>query len=153
VVEKAGLKPIKQLSSAVSLINSAELPIAGVYREILRVTDGNKKTHLQAVTLRCVDLHGFDIILGMPWTTTARLVFHWDQGEWTYGSNNDRPKARILTPQAFYASMQKPGAHMYAVSIVPNPDNSYVTQAREEVGIPSEGDRKPSEYEDLKEVF
>jgi hypothetical protein len=78
-VEKAGLKPIKRLSSAVSLINGAELPIAGVYRETLRITDGNKETRLQSVTLRCVDLHGFDIVLGMPWTTAAKPVFHWDQ--------------------------------------------------------------------------
>jgi predicted aspartyl protease len=66
VVEKAGLKLIKRLSSAVSLINGAELPIAGVYRETLRITDGNKETRLQSVTLRCVDLHGFNIVLGMP---------------------------------------------------------------------------------------
>ncbi len=65
-VEKAGLKPIKRLFSAVSLINGAELPIAGVYRETLRITDGIKETRLQSVTLRCVDLHGFDIVLGMP---------------------------------------------------------------------------------------
>ncbi len=77
-VEKAGLKPIKRLSSAVSLINGAELPIAGVYRETLRITDGNKETRLQTVTLRCVDLHGFDIVLGMPWSTGAKPVFHWD---------------------------------------------------------------------------
>ncbi len=78
-VKKAGLKPIKQLSSAVSLINGAELPIAGVYHKTLRITDGNKETHLQAVTLRYVDLHGFDIVLGLPWTTMAKQVFHWDQ--------------------------------------------------------------------------
>jgi hypothetical protein len=65
-VEKAELKPIKRLSFAVSLINGAELPIAGVYRETLRITDSNKETRLQAVTLRCVDLHGFDIVLEMP---------------------------------------------------------------------------------------
>ncbi len=79
VVEKAGLKPIKQLSSTVFLINGAELPIAGVYRETLHITDSSKETRLQTVTLRCVDLHGFDIVLGMPWTTTAKPVFHWDQ--------------------------------------------------------------------------
>ncbi len=76
-VEKAGVKPIKQLSSAVSLINGAELPITGVYCETLCITDGNKETRLQAVTLPCVDLHGFDIVLGMPWTTTVKPVFHW----------------------------------------------------------------------------
>ncbi len=65
-VENAELKPIKRLSSAVSLINSADLPLAGVYHETLRITDGNNKARLQAVTLRCVDLHGFDIVLGMP---------------------------------------------------------------------------------------
>ncbi len=70
------MKPIKQLSSAVSLINDAKLPIAGVYRETLRITNGHKETRLQSVTLRCVDLHGFDIVLGMPWTTTAKPVFH-----------------------------------------------------------------------------
>jgi hypothetical protein len=77
-VEKAGLKPIKRLSSAVSLIHSAELPIAGVYLETLRVTNGNEETCLQLVTLRCVNLHEFDIVLGMPWTTEAKPVFHWD---------------------------------------------------------------------------
>ncbi len=77
-VEKAGWKPIKWLSSAVPLINSVDLPIAGVYRETLCITDGNKETRLQSVTLRCVDLHGFDIELGMPWTTTAKPVFHLD---------------------------------------------------------------------------
>jgi hypothetical protein len=76
VVEKAGLKSIKRLSSAVSLINGAELPIAGVYRETLHITDGNKETRLQSVTLHCVNLHGFDIVLGMPWTMTAKPVFH-----------------------------------------------------------------------------
>ncbi len=45
-VEKAGLKPIKRLSSTVSLINGAELPIAGVYRKTLCITDGNKETCL-----------------------------------------------------------------------------------------------------------
>ncbi len=64
--EKAGLKPIKRLSSAVSLINGAELPVAGVYRKTLRITNGNKETRLQWVTLRCEDLHEFDIVLGMP---------------------------------------------------------------------------------------
>ncbi len=54
---------------ALSLINGTELPIAGVYREALRITDANKETRLQTVTLRCVDLHGFDIVLGMLWTT------------------------------------------------------------------------------------
>jgi hypothetical protein len=75
-VEKAELKPIKPLSSAISLINGAELPIAGIYPETLCITDQNKETCLQAVTLRCVDLHGFDIVLGMPWTATARPAFH-----------------------------------------------------------------------------
>ncbi len=60
------MKLIMQLFSAVSLINGAELPIAGVYRETLCITDGNKKTRLQAVTLCCVDLHEFDIVLEMP---------------------------------------------------------------------------------------
>ncbi len=45
-VEKAGLKPIKRLSFAVFLINGAELPIVSVYRETLRITDGNKETRL-----------------------------------------------------------------------------------------------------------
>jgi hypothetical protein len=65
-VEKAGLRPLKHLASMVSLINGAELPIRGLYRETLCITDGNRETRLQTVTLRCVDLHGFDIILGMP---------------------------------------------------------------------------------------
>ncbi len=106
-----------------SLINGTELPIAGVYRETLRITDANKETRLQTVTLRCVDLHGFDIVLGMPWTTRAQPVFHWSAREWTYGSDDDGPKARILAPQAFYTSMRKPGARLYAVSIAPNPDH------------------------------
>jgi hypothetical protein len=80
-VEKAALKPIKWLFSVVSLINGAELPIAGVYRETLCITNGNKETRLQAVTQRCVDLHGFDIVLGMPWTTMAKPVLHWDWRE------------------------------------------------------------------------
>jgi hypothetical protein len=42
---------------------------------------------------------------------------------------------------------------MYAVSKAPNPDHLYVAAAREEAGIPSEDDRIPPEYEDLKEVF
>jgi hypothetical protein len=50
-VVKAGLKPIKHLTSAVSLINGTELPIAGVYRETLHITDTNKETRLQTVTL------------------------------------------------------------------------------------------------------
>ncbi len=70
------MKPIKRLLSAVSLINSAELPIASVYHETLCMTDGNKETCLQAVILRCVDLHGFDIVLRKLWTTTAKPVFH-----------------------------------------------------------------------------
>ncbi len=98
-------------------------------------------------------MHGFDIVFGMPWTTTAKPVFHWDQREWTYGSDDDWPKARILASQAFYASMWKPGVCMYAVSIAPNPDHLYVAAAREEAGIPSEDCRIPPEYEDLKEVF
>jgi hypothetical protein len=56
------LKPIKRLSSTVSLINSAELPIAGVYLETLRITDWNNETRLQAVALCCMDLHEFDIV-------------------------------------------------------------------------------------------
>jgi hypothetical protein len=64
--KKAELKLIKQLSSAVFLINGAELPIVGVYRGTLRIIDGNKETRFQAVTLSCVDLHRFDIVLGMP---------------------------------------------------------------------------------------
>jgi predicted dehydrogenase len=68
--------------------------------------------------------------------------------EWTYESDDDGPKARILAPQAFYASMRKQGAHLYAVSIAPNPDHPDVVaqEARVEAGI-------PPEYEDLKEVF
>ncbi len=120
-----------------SLINGTKLPIAGVYRETLRITDANRETRLQTVTLRCVDLHGFDIVLGMPWTTRAQPVFHWSAREWTYGSDNDGRKARILAPQAFYASMFKPGARLYAVSIAPNPDHLDVVaqEAREEAGI------------------
>jgi hypothetical protein len=102
---RAGLKPIKRLTSAVSLINGTELPIVGVYRETLRITDANKETRLQTVTLRCVDLHGFDIVLGMPRTTHAQPVFHWSEREWTYGSDGDPPKTKVLAPQAFYASM------------------------------------------------
>jgi hypothetical protein len=65
-----------------------------------------------------------------------------------YRSNDDGPKAMVLAPQAFYASMRKPGAHLYAVSIAPNPDYPDVVaqEAREEAGI-------PPEYEDWKEVF
>jgi hypothetical protein len=65
-----------------------------------------------------------------------------------YGSDDDGPKARILVPQAFYASVRKPGARLYAVSIAPNPDHLdvVVQEAREEAGI-------PPEYEDLKEVL
>jgi hypothetical protein len=68
--------------------------------------------------------------------------------EWTYGSDDDGPKARILAPQAFYASMRKPGPRLYAVSKAPNSDHPdvVVQEAREEAGI-------PPEYEDLKEVF
>jgi hypothetical protein len=40
------LKLIKRLSSAVFLINSAELPIVGIYRKTLHITDGNKETRL-----------------------------------------------------------------------------------------------------------
>ncbi len=133
-VEKAGLKSIKRLSLAVSLINGAELPIAGVYRKTLRITDGNKETRLQAVTLPCMNLHGFNIVLRMSWTTTARPLFHWEQREWTYGSDDDWPKARILAPQAFYASMQKLGARMYAVSMAPNPDHPHVAAASVRAG-------------------
>jgi hypothetical protein len=50
-VAKAGLKPLKRLASAVSLINGTELPIAGVYRETLRITDVNQETRLQTLTL------------------------------------------------------------------------------------------------------
>jgi hypothetical protein len=132
----------------VFLINGTELPIAGVYRETLRITDANKETRLQTVTLRCVDLHGFNIVLGMPWITRAQPVFHWSAREWTYGSDDDGPKVRILAPQPFYASMRKPGARLHAVSIAPNSDHPEVValEAREEAGI-------PPEYEDLKEVF
>ncbi len=105
-----------------SLINGTELPKAGVYRETLRITDANKETRLQTVTLRCMDLHKFDIVLGMLWTTRAQPVFHWSAHEWTYGSDNNGPKASVLALQAFYASMRKPGARLYAVSIAPNPD-------------------------------
>ncbi len=129
VVKKAGLKTTKRLSSAASLINGTELLIAGVYHETLRITDGKKKTRLQSVTLHCVDLHGFDIVLGMPWTTTAKPVFHWESWEWTYRSDDNCPKARILAPQAFYASMWKPGTRMYVVSIAPNPDHPHAVAA------------------------
>jgi hypothetical protein len=90
-VAKAGVKPIKRLTSAVSLINGTELPIAGVYGETLCITDANKETRLQILTLRCVNLHGFDIVLGMLWTTRAQPVFHWSAREWTYRSDNDGP--------------------------------------------------------------
>ncbi len=80
-VTKAGQKPIKHLTPAVSLINSTELPIAEVYCVTLRITDANKEMHLQTVTLRYVDLHGFDIVLGMPWTTRAQPVFQWSARE------------------------------------------------------------------------
>ncbi len=65
-VEKAGLKLIKRLSFAVFLINGAELPIAGIYCKTLRIIDENKETRLYIVTLRCVNVHGFDIVLRMP---------------------------------------------------------------------------------------
>ncbi len=71
-VKKAGLEPIKRLSSTVTLINGAKLPIAGVHRETLRITDGNKETRLQAVTLCCADLHGFNIVLGIPCNMMAK---------------------------------------------------------------------------------
>ncbi len=125
-VAKAGLKPIKRLTSAVSLINGTKLPIAGAYCDALRITDANKEMRLQTVTLRCLDLQGFDIVLGMPLTTHAQPVFHWLAREWKYRSEDDGPKVRVLSPQAFYTSMHKPGAHLFAVSIAPNPDHSDV---------------------------
>jgi hypothetical protein len=145
---KAGLKPIKHLTSAVSLINGTELPIAGVYHKTLRITDTNKETRLQTVTLRCVDLHGCDIVLGMLWTTRAQSIFHWLTRELTYRSDDDGPESRVLAPQAFYTSMCKPGARLYAISIDPNPDQPDVVaqEVREEAGI-------PPEYEDRKEVL
>ncbi len=81
VVKKAWLRLIKRLSCVVSLINGAELSIVGVFRKTLRITNGNRQTSLQVVTLRSVDLHEFNIVLGMPWIMTAKLVFHWDQRE------------------------------------------------------------------------
>jgi hypothetical protein len=62
--------------------------------------------------------------------------------------DKDGPKARVLSPQAFYASMGKPGARLYTVSIAPKPDNPDVVaqEVREEAGI------RP-EYKDLKEIF
>jgi hypothetical protein len=53
------------------LINGTKLSKAKVYRKTLCITDANKETRLQTVTLQCVALHGFDIVLGMPWTTRA----------------------------------------------------------------------------------
>ncbi len=131
-----------------SLINGTKLPIAGLYYKTLRITDANKEIRLQTVTLRCIDLHGFDIVLGMPWTTHAQPIFHWSAREWTYGSDDDGPKARVLAPQAFYASMCKPGARLYAVSIAPNPDypDVVVQEAREKAGI-------TPNYEDLTEII
>jgi hypothetical protein len=75
----AGLKPIKCLTSAVLLFNSTELSIAGVYCKTLCITDATKETRLQTVTLQCIDLHEFNIVLGMPRTTRARPVFHWSE--------------------------------------------------------------------------
>jgi hypothetical protein len=40
-VAKAGLKLSKRLTSAMSLINGTELPIAAVYRETLCIADVN----------------------------------------------------------------------------------------------------------------
>jgi hypothetical protein len=51
-VAEARLKPIKPFTSAVSLINGTEQPIAGVYRETLFITDANKEARLQTVTLQ-----------------------------------------------------------------------------------------------------
>jgi hypothetical protein len=62
---KAKQKLIKHLTLALSLINGTKLPIAGVFRETLHITDANNETCLQTVTLQCVDLHGFNIVLGM----------------------------------------------------------------------------------------
>ncbi len=59
------------------------------------------------------------------------------------------PKARIPALQAFYASMLKPGARMYAVFIALNPNHPHVAAARKDAGIPSEDGRIPPEYEDL----
>jgi hypothetical protein len=89
----------------------------------------------------------------MPWTTVAKLVFHWESQEWLYGSNDNRPKARVLALQTFYASIRKPDARMYAVSIAPHPDRPHVVAARNEAGIPSEDGRIPLEYEDIKKVL
>ncbi len=63
------------------------------------------------------------------------------------------PKAGVLAPQTFHASMRKPDACMYAVSIVPNFDHLHVAAVREEAGIPPEYGRIPPEYKDLKQVF
>ncbi len=49
--------------------------------------------------------------------------------------------------------MQKLSAHMYAVSIAPNPNYLHGAGAREEGGIPPEDGRIPQEHEDLKEGF
>jgi hypothetical protein len=148
VVAKAGLKPIKHLTLTESLINGTELSITGVYRKTLRINGANKDTHLQTVTLRFVDLHGFNIVLGMLWTTCAQPVFNSSAREWMYRSDNDGPKARALASQAFYAFMRKPGTHLYAISMVPNPDYPDVVmqEATEETGI-------PPGYDNLKEAF
>jgi hypothetical protein len=65
-----------------------------------------------------------------------------------YGLDDDGPKARILAPQAFYTSMRKPGARLYAVSVAPDPDypDMVAQEVREEASI-------LPEYKDLKEVF
>ncbi len=85
-------------------------------------------------------------------TTAVKPVFHGESQEWTYGSYNDWSKARILAPQACYASMWKPGACIYTVSIAPNPDHPHVTAMQEDAGI-AEKASILSKYDKLKEVF
>jgi hypothetical protein len=100
-----------------------------------------------------MDLHWFDIVLGMLWTTTTRPLFLWEQRKLTYRSDDDRPKALILVLQAFSASMRKAVERMYAVSITLNPDYLHEAAARKEAGILSENGRIPPEFKDLNEVF
>jgi hypothetical protein len=109
------MKLIKRLSLAVSLINCTKLPLTGVYCKSLRITDGNRETCLQLVTLRCVDLHRLNVVPAMPCTMAARPVFHWNSCKWMYELDNDCLTASILAPQAFYASVRKSGAKMYSV--------------------------------------
>ncbi len=47
-----------------SLINGTELPIAGVYRETLRITDANKETRLQTVTVRTTTWLAYHVRVG-----------------------------------------------------------------------------------------